>query len=535
MGLETEYALHHEPDPGKKRLDPVKLYDWVEKEVLDRFRFVRGFDVETGGFAIREGFFLENGARFYYDTGHPEWSSPETTDPLILAAADQAADRALALAVRESENALRDAGIGGRVLLLKNSVDPLGSTWGSHENYWLSDLLSPAQKAILATFLVTRQIFTGAGRIGAAPQSLADSQPVPYQISQRPDLIMQLSADFSNRDPKCRSIVDTRDEPHAGTGKRLHIICGDHTLSPWTTELRFGTAAIFLNRMMSGVLVDPPIAKDPIRAFRDISRDPDMQAPIELTDGGTGTALDIQEEILNRVLSHRLGDDRPVWWSRVLERWGWAIDAARGLGWPGLSKRIDWAAKRLLIERFWERSATDPDRFQTYLDAIIRVFPFHESSPENEKPDEILKRKMNAVEWAHVRAFLDNNGLSWSELFDYVELYADATAIDVGYHLLQADTDGFARMAELGLTDPFPWEGNPPEDFTHNPPRDTRAYIRSRFIREAHETDIRVRMDWDRVEAGGVVVKLSDPSATDTRIVEQTLERARKGIDFSFE
>ena len=60
-------------------------------------------------------------------------------------------------------------------------------------------------------FLVTRQIFAGAGKMGVEGED-AQGQPGIYQIAQRSDFFSVLcSIDTMNRRP----LVNTRDEPHA--------------------------------------------------------------------------------------------------------------------------------------------------------------------------------------------------------------------------------------------------------------------------------------------------------------------------------
>ena len=106
---------------------------------------------------------LTNGARLYVDHAHPEYSSPEVTNPLDAVRWDRAGERVMLASVRAlaSTPALPD------VTLYKNNVDGKGATYGTHENY-LVDRAVPFSDlaARLIPFFVTRQVFTGAGRVG---------------------------------------------------------------------------------------------------------------------------------------------------------------------------------------------------------------------------------------------------------------------------------------------------------------------------------------------------------------------------------
>src|SRR5260221_14106404 len=87
-------------------------------------------------------------------------------------------------------------------------------------------------------FLVTRQIFAGAGKLGIEGEGSV-GQPGIFQISQRADFFSVLvSIDTMNRRP----IVNTRDEPHADPGKnrRFHGIWGAPNISEFPTALNVG-------------------------------------------------------------------------------------------------------------------------------------------------------------------------------------------------------------------------------------------------------------------------------------------------------
>src|SRR5260221_3221397 len=92
-------------------------------------------------------------------------------------------------------------------------------------------------------FLVTRQIFAGAGKLGIEGEGSV-GQPGIFQISQRADFFSVLvSIDTMNRRP----IVNTRDEPHADPGKyrRLPLTFGgSKTRGFWTRPKNRTTSAV---------------------------------------------------------------------------------------------------------------------------------------------------------------------------------------------------------------------------------------------------------------------------------------------------
>src|SRR2546423_13997649 len=88
-------------------------------------------------------------------------------------------------------------------------------------------------------FFVTRQIFTGAGKVGA--ENNAD--PCDYQISQRADF---LETEVGLETMHSRPIINTRDEPHADPEKYRRppgLVGGAHK-SEGSDYLQVGTMAL---------------------------------------------------------------------------------------------------------------------------------------------------------------------------------------------------------------------------------------------------------------------------------------------------
>ena len=122
---------------------------------------------------------LTNGARLYVDHAHPEYSGPEVTSALDAVRYDKAGDAVMAIAGQRATQSL-----GRSVRLYKNNTDGKGASYGTHENYLLQRS-TPFDRVVtqFTAYLVTRQVITGAGRVGIGQ---ASQQP-GFQISQRAD------------------------------------------------------------------------------------------------------------------------------------------------------------------------------------------------------------------------------------------------------------------------------------------------------------------------------------------------------------
>lgn len=296
FGIETEYGITREDgpetDPVVESMELVRAYlkgpfqrRWDyhgEHPQVDQ----RGFrvselaqDQEEALFAeqdahrpfsfyeMKSDVVLPNGARFYNDHTHPEYSTPECRSLKDLVAHDRAGERILLMAARR-----RNAVLGGEaVQLYKNNSDFQGHSYGCHDNYLVcrsvefQDLVDG-----LMPFLVSRQIIAGAGKVGREKQE-AGYQAGGFQLSQRADFMEQeLGVDTMHN----RSILNTRDEPHADRTRfrRLHLIVGDANMSEYATALKVGTTRLVLD-LIARKTAPSMALETPVQAIQALSQE----------------------------------------------------------------------------------------------------------------------------------------------------------------------------------------------------------------------------------------------------------------------
>ncbi|MCZ9340122.1 depupylase/deamidase Dop, partial [Streptomyces sp. TRM76130] len=202
---------------------------------------------------------LTNGARLYVDHAHPEYSAPEVTNPRDAVLWDKAGERIMA------EAAERAAQLPGAqpIHLYKNNTDNKGASYGTHENYLMkretafSDIVRH-----LTPFFVSRQVVTGAGRVGIGQ----DGHEHGFQLSQRADYFeVEVGLETTLKRP----IINTRDEPHADAEKyrRLHVIIGDANLSEISTYLKLGTTSLVLSMIEDGFIAVDLAVDQPVRTL----------------------------------------------------------------------------------------------------------------------------------------------------------------------------------------------------------------------------------------------------------------------------
>ena len=382
LGTETEYGIVVRGDVGFNPAVASSLVvnsypgarvkiQWSYEEESPG-RDARGFGHDSFGVVDPEGAVvnsvLANGARLYVDHAHPEYSSPESYDPLEAALYDKAGERVMQAAAAAATEVS-----GKKVSLYKNNSDGKGNSYGAHENYLLSRE-TPFGEVIryATTFLVTRQIFTGAGKVG----SENDRPPVDFQITQRADFFEE---EVGLETTLKRPIINTRDEPHGDPSKyrRLHVIIGDANLSETQNLLKLGTTALMLAALEDGALPDSLDLFDPVEACWKVSHDTGLGRPLELDGGGTATALELQGrylEWLSKYVEKELDD--PVW-DMVISEWERVLDALDE-DVMRLADTLDWVAKKRLLEGYVERDGIE------WSNAKLRAFDlqYHDVDPE---------------------------------------------------------------------------------------------------------------------------------------------------------
>ena len=369
IGSETEYGLTVVNDPEFDSIatalllvnsynveQSLKLLWDYEQE--DPLADARGFELDDDydvpdqqdNMAINK--VLPNGARFYVDHAHPEFSTPECSNVLDLLRYEKAGERILNLS-RISANQMLPA--NRSIVIYKNNSDQKGNSYGYHENY-LMDRRTPFQSIVeqFTAFLVTRQIFCGAGKVGAEN----GAEHAPYQISQRGDFFeTEIGLDTMVKRP----IINTRDEPHADRDRyrRLHVIVGDANMSEYTTYLKVGVSMLVLYMIEDGFLGDDLELRNPVRAMQAVSHDPTCKVQIPLKNGKRLTPVEVQRLYHEAALRYVDGAaDLDHSFKTVVREWGSVLDRLADDPMQ-LHREIDWVMKMHLLTHYMDRRGSD--------------------------------------------------------------------------------------------------------------------------------------------------------------------------------
>ncbi|MEY2525581.1 MAG: Pup amidohydrolase, partial [Verrucomicrobiota bacterium] len=490
VGLETEYGITvngaENVDVVTESIELVRRYTehgalmkW-DYELEDPHLDARGFraktlrqDTDESAYyeidknrplsfeEIKSDLVLSNGARFYNDHAHPEYSTPECTTLQQIVSQDKAGERILAECARRRNEKLPE---GQEVRLYKNNTDFFGHSYGCHDNYLMRrDVPWDRIVAGILPFLITRQIFAGAGKMGVEAESAA-GQPGVYQISQRADFFSVLvSIDTMNRRP----VINTRDEPHADASRyrRFHVILGDSNMSEWATAMKIGTTALVLDLIERGEAPQLEIAQ-PIDANKSISRDQTYDWIIELKDGRKISAIDVQRIYLKAAA--KIGPPS--------SNYGVAGPPSSNYGAAGPpSSNYGAAGNELMGEdrqwilREWESVLNDLERDVTLT---------------RDRVDWIAKKFL-------LNALQEEEKLSWSDPW--------LQSIDLEYHNVDLERGLFYELVRQGSVRRVVSE-DAIRMSIFNPPETTRAFFRGRSVARFNEQI--TSLQWDEIVFG---------------------------------
>ena len=368
LGTETEYGITVK---NSDAFDPIAnsvlivnsyqggqmvqiIWDYEEENpFIDArgFKVDRKVDAPKGSENSTINKILDNGARLYVDHAHPEFSTPECSNPRDVVIYEKAGEHILYQSLLHANQVLPD---NHQMIVYKNNSDHKGNSYGYHENY-LVDRKLPFESICeyLPTFLVTRQIFTGSGKVGAENNTKA----ARFQISQRADFFeTEIGLDTMLKRP----IINTRDEPHADRAKyrRLHVITGDVNMSEYATYLKLGTTAIVLNMIEDNVLDDALKLDNPVAAMRQISRDLTCSKPLRLANGKHLTALEVQQIFLEKALQYTDSTSCGPETTDILTKWGEVLHKLAQKP-EMLERELDWVIKYALLNNYCRKHHCD--------------------------------------------------------------------------------------------------------------------------------------------------------------------------------
>ena len=459
------------------------------------------------GYSI--GLFLENGARLYVDTGrHPEFSTPECTDPWdgvrYVRAGDRIMERVAAELVARSRD-IRD------VLVWRGNVDYTGTqaTWGCHESYLFRgdrDLLCRH----IMPHLVSRVVYTGAGGFNNL------SKGIEFTLSPR---VAHLNRGVSGESTHHRGIFHTKGETLAGHDyQRLHLLCGESVCSETAAWLKLGTTALIVAMVDAGLSPGDAVQpRSPLDAIRTFARDPTCRATVPAIDGRRLDALDIQHHYLDEAERHVDDAFMPPWAGDVCRRWRAALERLEGAP-ASVSSVLDWAIKLPLFRDRAARRGLAWDSLPHWTLIAMQVMAALAKVEHKGKirPEKLIGRTSPIPDVIEaLTPTLRKHGLLWDGFAPFLELRQELFEIDVRFSQL-GDSGIFGALDRAGVLTHHIAGVEGIDDAVKRPPSSCRARLRGEAIRELAARGGAATADWQWVcdQVTQRRLDLTDPFAT---------------------
>ena len=452
-------AMKSGPASSKGYVTPLPVKTWQGGNPGTYYSGGSLYDYDSGWSGYGQGvydpqdwgrkFLKSNGGCIYVDMDHLELCIPEVLSARDYLAAWHAMLRIAREAMRRANAGL---GRGEHIQVLVNNSDGHGNSYGSHSNFLVSRECYERvfhsklhQLLYLSSYLVSSIVFTGAGKVG----SENGSSPASYQISQRADFFEQVGPAVATTHN--RPIVNSRDESLCGTSlyhdvesldeemARLHVIFFDNTLCHVSTFLKAGATQLFLAMLEQEHVISDLILDDPLQALESFGRDTGLQAKACMVSGREYTAVEVQLAILEeatRFVEAGKADGIVPGAREILALWQETLEQLRQRDFASLIGKLDWVLKLTILEQ------------------AVSGRELQWNSPEVKHLD-------------HMYSSLDvDEGLYWA--------FEKAGVV----RRLVSDEEI--------------------ERFVHEPPENTRAWLRAHVLRKVKPERI-VDIDWDEI------------------------------------
>ncbi len=326
QGTEHEYTLYSRK-MGSLGFDPHVL----------ALELLRESDLHLAGE------FITNGSRCYYDVGHFEVSTAETTNFYDVIVWEKAGEKILDWLRKVMEEKYVSQ---AKIHAFKNNTSPDGTSYGSHENYCVSRSLPFPAKFVkeLVPHFTTRIVYTGAGDIIDGTYVLSPSAYLTSKV-------------VSGETMHDTGVLNTRDEPHADGKKwrRLHVIVGDALMNETAILLRHFTTTAILQLMEMDALDDVPKLSQPVDDMWHTveTRNPDKWE-VHLESGEVVSPIDVQRYYLAKV-EPLVETERERF---AFKTWEQVLDGLENKRSKDLARKVEWLDRFYAIQEAKEEKET---------------------------------------------------------------------------------------------------------------------------------------------------------------------------------
>ncbi len=351
----------------------------------------------------------------------------------------------------------------------------------------------------LTSFLVSRQIYTGAGRL--------DFQSETFELSQRSRLTSSVAKIIMFG--RSKTMFDLKGFLYSPAAlfdeqKKLSITIGDSNLSDIPNLLKVGVTALLLEMIEAGETFAELRLKNPVMAFREIARGGPWKE-VRLRSGQTSTAMNLQRSYLRRVKT--FFDGRPqgrIRHREIIDLWEETLERLENQQ-QSLADSLDWVAKKSVLDQAVLSETNWKDFFS--WGKLLQSAGVEAAARARDLGD--LVHRSPFTRRRKLRRLIRSRNLQAGDFAKFRRLYFNTWKIDLRFHELGGS--GYQRQLER-------------EDYirslispaavalaTSAPPPDTRARVRAHYIKTRSDSQS-LRVNWNEVELTPLRrISLSDP------------------------
>ena len=371
-GIETQLGVIRLPKDGQPTAElslaeATKEYRGVVAELIKTNNLSQLYGVPQGAYTDSRSW-LFNGGTLYADMGHPEYATPEVcsiADAYYYTLAGR----------RIVENLLHLSQFGNHKHgVFANNTDFHGRTFAEHENYLVDGNMGQLVQYLLP-FLITRQIYSGAGQVLPTPDRTGlQGKRGWFSIAQRS---LFLNHQLSDQGERGENVYVGNYSVFAASSrsnkKLLHFTGGDSTTMRTTTMLKIGTTALACQAIEAGFLPDLRVVPRKhhvvVTNTQRIARDPNFNWTYQV-NGYNISAIDVQWHFLSAMEQFAGRDTETDWTLKTLRVTLEALEQD-----PTSATWLDWPNKYKTLSALRAKNWSEPDLIKTDL-------AFHAADPD---------------------------------------------------------------------------------------------------------------------------------------------------------
>ena len=482
FGVETEYPLYFFDRHGTRLGEQTAL-----ERVFDAARqsIPHIADVASGGL------FLQNGSRFYPDSGKAEFATPETTSYWDTCRYVKAGE----LILEQIRSTLEQQSSIGHGQITRSNVcyGPNPTTWARHLSvgHQVSPDKLPDQ---LIPHLVSQVIYTGAGGFNNR------SAGIEFMISPR---VAHLEAAISPESTSGRGIFHTKNESHCRGWHRLHVLTGESLCSETSTGLSIAMTVLCVALIESGSEPGNAVRlKDPLAAMKRFATDVSLTETALDVDNKNWTALDIQRHYLTEIESRLDHAAMPSWGATACAMCREVLDRLEQ-GPHAVSRELDWAIKFPIYTRWiekWGFTSESIGQWNQVVNRLVRVVNDNNSSRKRVRltPDDLPLSKATLAQAAFLSTGRGLPAFDCADLEWFLQLQQELFEMDARHGEL-SDCGIFNQLDHDGVLDHHVEQVENISSATTEPPAAGRAHLRGELIRRVQADRHEYAGNWSYV------------------------------------